>query len=155
MDFGVQGPRPPNVPLLRALWYLLDGMWGLLTGSCGVLGYTQVLESGRLVDARQATAMSETYPDFLQGMPELKDVPSNHMSHRQYYRDSRAILRADIGCYTGIIFLALLQSLHPCPFGSPDTIDRSSYELWTVTWVGTQDSEYRFWYGKRRISMSL
>ena len=30
-------PRPPNVPLLRALWYLLDGIWGLLNGSWGVL----------------------------------------------------------------------------------------------------------------------
>ena len=30
-------PRPLNVPLLRALWYLLDGIWGLLKGSWGVL----------------------------------------------------------------------------------------------------------------------
>ena len=30
-------PRPPNVPLLRALWSLLDGIWGLLKGSWGVL----------------------------------------------------------------------------------------------------------------------
>ena len=30
-------PRPPNVPLLRALWSLLDGIWGLLKGSRGVL----------------------------------------------------------------------------------------------------------------------
>ena len=29
-------PRPPNVPGLRALWYLLDGIWGLLkvVGGC-------------------------------------------------------------------------------------------------------------------------
>ena len=26
-------PRLPNVPLLRALWSLLDGIWGLLKGS--------------------------------------------------------------------------------------------------------------------------
>ena len=30
-------PRPPNVPLLRALWSLLDGIWGVLKGSWGVL----------------------------------------------------------------------------------------------------------------------
>ena len=30
-------PRPPWVPLLRALWYLLDGIWGLSKGSWGVL----------------------------------------------------------------------------------------------------------------------
>ena len=30
-------PRPPNVPLLRALWSLLDGIWGFLKGSWGVL----------------------------------------------------------------------------------------------------------------------
>ena len=28
-------PRPPNVPLLRAIWSLLDGIWGLLKGSGG------------------------------------------------------------------------------------------------------------------------
>ena len=28
-------PRPPNVPLLGALWYLVDGIWGLLKGSWG------------------------------------------------------------------------------------------------------------------------
>ena len=27
--------RPPNVPLLRALWSLLVGIWGILKGSCG------------------------------------------------------------------------------------------------------------------------
>ena len=26
-------PRPPNVPLLRAFWSLLDGTWGVLKGS--------------------------------------------------------------------------------------------------------------------------
>ena len=30
-------PRPPNVPLLRALWSLLVGIWGFLKGSWGVL----------------------------------------------------------------------------------------------------------------------
>ena len=30
-------PRPPNVPLLRALWSLVDGIWGVLKGSWGVL----------------------------------------------------------------------------------------------------------------------
>ena len=30
-------PRPPNVPLLRALWSLFDGIWGILKGSWGVL----------------------------------------------------------------------------------------------------------------------
>ena len=29
--------RPPNVPLLRALWSLLDGIWGVLKCSWGVL----------------------------------------------------------------------------------------------------------------------
>ena len=28
---------PINVPLLRALWSLLDGIWGVLKGSRGVL----------------------------------------------------------------------------------------------------------------------
>ena len=28
-------PRLPNVPLLRALWSLLDGIWGVLKGSWG------------------------------------------------------------------------------------------------------------------------
>ena len=35
-------PRPPNVPLLRALWSLLDGIWALLQGSWGVLDYPAV-----------------------------------------------------------------------------------------------------------------
>ena len=30
-------PTPPKVPLLRAIWSLLDGIWGLLKGSWGVL----------------------------------------------------------------------------------------------------------------------
>ena len=34
---ALNSPRPSNVPLLRALWYLLDGIWGLLKGSWGVL----------------------------------------------------------------------------------------------------------------------
>ena len=33
-------PRPPNVPLSRALWSLLDGSWGVLKGSWGVLDIT-------------------------------------------------------------------------------------------------------------------
>ena len=37
MLVDVEVPRPPNVPLLRALWSLLDGIWGLLKGSWGVL----------------------------------------------------------------------------------------------------------------------
>ena len=37
----------PNIPLIRALWSLLDGIWGLLKGSWGVLAaYT--LSFGRL-----------------------------------------------------------------------------------------------------------
>ena len=32
------GPRPPNVPLLRALWSLLDGIRGSLKASWGVQG---------------------------------------------------------------------------------------------------------------------
>ena len=39
-------PRPPNVPLLRALWSLLDGTWGLLKGSSGVLVQTANMEFG-------------------------------------------------------------------------------------------------------------
>ena len=35
-------PRPPNVPLLTALWFLLDGIWGVLTGSWGVLEYSTI-----------------------------------------------------------------------------------------------------------------
>ena len=30
-------PTPPNVPLLKALWSLVDGFWGSLKGSGGVL----------------------------------------------------------------------------------------------------------------------
>ena len=41
--FDIQIPRPPNVPLLRALWSLLDGIWGLLKGSWGVLVGSPVL----------------------------------------------------------------------------------------------------------------
>ena len=33
------GLHPPNVPLLKALRSLLDGIWGILKGSWGVLGY--------------------------------------------------------------------------------------------------------------------
>ena len=33
-------PRPPNVPLLRTICSLLDGIWGLLKGSWGVLVHT-------------------------------------------------------------------------------------------------------------------
>ena len=39
--FGGPG-KPPNVPLLRALWSLLDGIWGLLKGSWGVLVVHQI-----------------------------------------------------------------------------------------------------------------
>ena len=50
-DTAIQGrwdhrwyvPRPPNVPLLRALWSLLDGIWGLLKGSWGVLVLRTIL----------------------------------------------------------------------------------------------------------------
>ena len=38
-------PRPPNVPLLRALWSLLDGIWGILKGSWGVLVHREVSKS--------------------------------------------------------------------------------------------------------------
>ena len=34
---GLRIESHPNVPLLRALWSLLDGIWGLLKGSWGVL----------------------------------------------------------------------------------------------------------------------
>ena len=34
----IQGARPSNLPLLRALWTPLDGIWGVLKGSWGVLG---------------------------------------------------------------------------------------------------------------------
>ena len=43
-------PRPPNVPLLRALWSLLDGIWGLLKGSLGGAG-----EGGFTVGLNQDT----------------------------------------------------------------------------------------------------
>ena len=33
-----KGLDPPNVLLLRALWSLLDAIWGILKGSGGVLG---------------------------------------------------------------------------------------------------------------------
>ena len=36
-------PTPPNVPLFRALWSLLDGIWGSLRRSWGVLVYCSVL----------------------------------------------------------------------------------------------------------------
>ena len=35
MEWNQQCPRPPNVPLFRALWSLLAGIWGLLKGSWG------------------------------------------------------------------------------------------------------------------------
>ena len=35
-------PRPPNVPLLRALWSLLVGIWCILKGSWGVLVFSSV-----------------------------------------------------------------------------------------------------------------
>ena len=31
-------PRPPNVPLLKALWSLVDGIWGVLKGILGGAG---------------------------------------------------------------------------------------------------------------------
>ena len=34
---SVSLPRPPNLPLLRAVWSLLVGIWGLLKGNWGVL----------------------------------------------------------------------------------------------------------------------
>ena len=37
-DIQDHGPILPNVPLLRALWSLLDGIWRPLKGSSGVLG---------------------------------------------------------------------------------------------------------------------
>ena len=37
---GPKGPSVgPNVPILRAFWYLFDGIWGRLKGSWGVLVY--------------------------------------------------------------------------------------------------------------------
>ena len=41
-------PRPPNVPLLRALWSLLDGIWGLLKGSWGC--WIHIYTSGLLLN---------------------------------------------------------------------------------------------------------
>ena len=35
-------PRPPNVPLLRAFWSLLDGIWGVLKSCWGVLVHTHI-----------------------------------------------------------------------------------------------------------------
>ena len=40
---GLRLPRPPNVPLFRALWYLLDDIWGVLKGSWGVLVYSKYI----------------------------------------------------------------------------------------------------------------
>ena len=37
LDIYIYIPRPPNVPLLRAFWSLLDGIYGVLKGSWGVL----------------------------------------------------------------------------------------------------------------------
>ena len=34
---------PVNVPLLRALWSLLDGIWGVLKGSWGVLVWASIV----------------------------------------------------------------------------------------------------------------
>ena len=35
-------PRPPNVPLLRALRSLLVGIWGILKGGWGVLDHMEI-----------------------------------------------------------------------------------------------------------------
>ena len=42
LDKNLQNDRPPNVPLLRALWSLLDAILGLLKGSWGVLDDTAI-----------------------------------------------------------------------------------------------------------------
>ena len=36
-EVWVRQPKPPNVPLLRAVRSLLDSIWGVLKGSWGVL----------------------------------------------------------------------------------------------------------------------
>ena len=57
--------RPPNVPLLRALWSLLDGIWGVLKGSWGVLVRGQlweVLRLGGLVGILSGLTKSSEHP---------------------------------------------------------------------------------------------
>ena len=52
-------PRPPNVPLLGALWSLLDGSWGVLKGSSGVLVY-DLLQPHRALYTRTVKDMYVT-----------------------------------------------------------------------------------------------
>ena len=76
------GPRPPNVPLLRALWSRLDAIWSLLKGSWGVLGCFDLL--------RVAESLRTELVDSSGGRPGALTVSCSHM-------DSRAILRLDQG----------------------------------------------------------
>ena len=51
----------PNVPLLRALWSLLDGIWGVLKGSWEVLVVElQFLNGNPVVEASSDDSSSET-----------------------------------------------------------------------------------------------
>ena len=65
-------PRAPNVPLLRALWSLLDGIWGVLKGSWGVLVYARVttwqLSEAPMNQKGSLTKdLSQSLPRFLHG----------------------------------------------------------------------------------------
>ena len=65
-------PRPPNVPLLRALWSLLDGIWGISKGSWGVLARTLNLQNRQHFSPlfHQAySSMLGTYEDYEDHMP--------------------------------------------------------------------------------------
>ena len=59
----------PKVPLLRALWSLLDGIWSVLQGSWGLLAYQP---SGARAASQEVGTDAETgtaAPSSLDGWP--------------------------------------------------------------------------------------
>ena len=63
-------PTPPNIPLLRALWSVLDGTWGLLKGSWGVLVHS-VIATLLQIDMEVEMRPSQDYYPLYRALYEL------------------------------------------------------------------------------------
>ena len=85
-------PTPPNVPPLRVVWSLLDGILGVLNSSWGVLGVAVLLFLfGHGWLSQVECRVQELAPSLLAPFPLTANTG--------------AILRMGIGVYIGVIFI--------------------------------------------------